>query len=156
PDEHHAGRPVRDSDLRSLVPHTSRPDARRTRGHPSRDRGSRDLMKTFFKVLRRAVEWTAIILVTIVIIRAVGARRLPDLKPWHRYVPHREVTAAELTDRFTLAEYRAREDEIWQEIRDHVESNLAPEYQFATNRYYLGARNNPDRFPTDWNHTFEL
>ncbi|HEY6931661.1 MAG TPA: alpha/beta fold hydrolase [Thermoanaerobaculia bacterium] len=113
-------------------------------------------MKTIAKILRRGVEWTAIILVTIILIRAVGARRLPDLKPWHRYVPQREVTAAELTDRFTLAEYRAREDEIWQEIRDHVESGLPPEYQFATNRYYPGARNNPDRFPADWNHTFEL
>src|SRR5262245_1119704 len=113
-------------------------------------------MKTFFKVLRRAVEWTAIILVAIVLIRAFGARRLPDLKPWHRYGPQREVRAAELTDQFSLADYRAREDEIWKEIRDHVETQVPTEDRYATNRYYPGARNNPDRFPTDWNHTFEL
>jgi alpha-beta hydrolase superfamily lysophospholipase len=113
-------------------------------------------MKTLLKVLRRGAEWLAIILATIVLVRAVGARRLPDLKPWHQVVPQREVTAAELTDRFTLAEYRAREDQIWQEIRDRVESQVPPTDRTATNRYFPGARNNPDRFPTDWNHTFEL
>jgi len=113
-------------------------------------------MKTFFKVLRRGVEWLAVILVAIVLLRAIGARRLPELKPWHRVVPQREVSAAQLTDRFTLAEYRAREDEIWKEIRERVESQVPPEDRVATNRYYPGARNNPDRFPTDWNHTFEL
>jgi alpha-beta hydrolase superfamily lysophospholipase len=114
------------------------------------------LMKTVLKVLRRVVEWLAVILVAIVLLRAIGARRLPDLKPWHRVVPQHEVTAAELTDRFTLDQYRAREDEIWKEIRERVESQVPAEDCVATNRYYPGARNNPDRFPTDWNHTFEL
>ncbi|HEX7252725.1 MAG TPA: alpha/beta fold hydrolase [Thermoanaerobaculia bacterium] len=113
-------------------------------------------MKTFAKILRRGVEWLAIILATIVLVRAVGARRLPDLKPWHQVVLQREVTAADLTDHFTLAQYRAREDEIWQEIRDRVDSQVPPQERAATNRYFPGARNNPDRFPTDWNHTFEL
>jgi alpha-beta hydrolase superfamily lysophospholipase len=113
-------------------------------------------MKTGFKILRRAVEWTAVILAAIVLIRVFSARKLPDLKPWHRYVPQREVKAADFTDTFTLADYRAREDEIWKEIREHVESQVPPEDQYATNRYYPGARNNPAKFSTDWNHTFEL
>jgi predicted alpha/beta-fold hydrolase len=113
-------------------------------------------MKGLWKLLRRAVEWLAIILVTIVLIRAFDARRLPELKPWHRVVPQKELTAAEFNDRFTLADYLAREAEVFREVHDRVEMQVPLEDRTKANRYSPEGPMNPMHFPIDWNRTYEL
>jgi alpha-beta hydrolase superfamily lysophospholipase len=112
-------------------------------------------MKRLGKILRRCVEWLAIILATIVLLRAFDARKLPPLKPWHRVVPARELTAADITDRFTLKDYLAREDEVFREVAE-IEKATPPEDQISGIRYFSESRNNSLRFAKDWNRTFEL
>lgn len=113
-------------------------------------------MRRLTKGFRRAAEWLAIILVTVVLLRAFEARRLPDLKPWHRFVPQKELTAAELNDRFTLADYLAREAEVFREVREQVETQTPAEDRTKGNRYFEGSPINPSHFATDWNRTYEL
>ena len=113
-------------------------------------------MKAFAKVLKRCLEWLAIIVITVVLVRAFDARRLPDLKLWHRVVLQKELTAAELDDRFTLSDYLAREVEVFGEVRARVETQVPAEDRTAGNRYFEGSPIFPRRFQTDWNRTFEL
>lgn len=113
-------------------------------------------MKTFARVVRRSVEWLAIILVTVALVRAFDARRLPDLKPWHRVVPQRELTAVELTERFTLADYLAREAEVFDEVKRRIDPQVPPEDRTAGNRYFTDSPIHPGHFQTNWNRTYEL
>ncbi|MGH9369083.1 MAG: alpha/beta hydrolase [Thermoanaerobaculia bacterium] len=106
--------------------------------------------------LRRAGVTVAIVLVTIVLVRAFEARRPPYLKPWHRFVPPSEVTAADLTDSFTLEDYLRREEQVFREVQEQVEDRLAPEDRTPGNRYFGESVASPRRFPRDWNRTFEL
>ena len=66
--------------------------------------------------MRRVMRWgvnavvaAAAVLVTIVFVYALQARRLSDLQPWHTQAPHLEVTAADMGPDFTLAQYLERE-----------------------------------------------
>ena len=113
-------------------------------------------MSRIWKVLLRAVEWLAIILATVVLVRAFDARRLPDLKIWHRVVPQKELQAAELNDRLSLADYLAREAEVFREVQERVVQQVPPLDRTKGNRYFADSPLNPSRFATDWNRTFEM
>jgi alpha-beta hydrolase superfamily lysophospholipase len=110
----------------------------------------------FLRWLRRAAVTVAIVLATIVLVRAWGARQPPYLKPWHRYVPASEVRAADLTDGFTLEDYLRREEQLFREVRENIGDRLAPEDRTNGNRYYAEGLASPSRYPRDWNRTYEL
>ena len=94
---------------------------------------------------------------TVIVGGAVDARyRLPDLQPWHRYAPPSEVRAADIDDRFTLADYLARENRIFDEVRTGVEDVVKPESAFEVNRYVRASRSSPSRLDHDYNRTFEV
>jgi hypothetical protein len=95
--------------------------------------------------------------VAVVVGAAVSARsRIPDLKPWHRLVPSAEVHAADVGPAFTLDEYLAREQRVFDEVRTRIEDPLAPEERLSANRYDRGGRASPLRLGRDWNRTFEM
>jgi alpha-beta hydrolase superfamily lysophospholipase len=114
-------------------------------------------------VLATWVRWGArlaaavmIVVVTVVLVRAFDARRLADLEPWHRLAPQLEPTAEEMDDDdFTLAEYLAREADVFEEARKSIADALGPEHQVPGNRYAPQSPNNPARFAVDWNRSFE-
>ena len=55
---------------------------------------------------------SVLIVATVIVGAAVDARyRLPDLQLWHRNAPESEVQAADIDERFTLADYLAREQQ---------------------------------------------
>jgi alpha-beta hydrolase superfamily lysophospholipase len=85
---------------------------------------------------------------------ASAVSRLPELHPWHRLVSELEPRAAEITDRFTLAEYIGREQQVFDEARDRVErvvsASANPE---IPSRYTAGSRSHPSRIDARWNHT---
>ena len=112
---------------------------------------------------RRVLRWgvycaiaVTLILATIIVGAAFDARhRLPDLQLWHRIVPEQELKAADLNDRFTLADYLRREQQVFDEVRRRIEDTLPRERTQVVNRYTRGSRSSPSRFPTDYNRTFE-
>lgn len=113
-------------------------------------------MRRLRKVLLQILTWAAVALVTVVVVRARGARRLPDLKPWHRIVPQKELIAAELNDRFTLADYLARENEVFREVAERVEAQVEAPDRTRTNRYNPESPLNASHFKVNWNRTQEL
>ena len=104
----------------------------------------------------RAVWSVLLVLATIVLVQAFRARGLPPLQPWHREAPQLELTAEEMRQRgFDFARYLEREDEVVRESRMRVTQALRPEDDVPGLRYAPSSRNNPERFATDWNRSFE-
>jgi alpha-beta hydrolase superfamily lysophospholipase len=94
--------------------------------------------------------------VTVVLIYALQARRLPDLQPWLTQAPTLEVTAATLGEDATLEQYLEREKALFEQTRTMLLASISPEQQVPGNRYWSGSPNYQWSFATDWNRTFEM
>ncbi|HEY1252569.1 MAG TPA: alpha/beta fold hydrolase [Thermoanaerobaculia bacterium] len=112
--------------------------------------------------LRRMLTWVlgfiagvVIVFLGILFARAFAARRLPPLKPWHQALS-REITAREITDAWTLGDYLRREDEVFRQMNETVLPAVAPEDRNPYNRYWPDSPINPEKFPKNWNRTYEL
>src|SRR5262245_27490766 len=98
-----------------------------------------------------------LVIATVVVGAAVDARRrLPDLQPWHRMIPRAEVRAGDIDERFTLANYLQREDEIFAEVKSQIEDRVPPEEAQLPNRYARGSRSSPTRMDRNYNRTYEV
>ncbi|HET6956847.1 MAG TPA: alpha/beta fold hydrolase [Vicinamibacterales bacterium] len=114
-------------------------------------------MRFAFKWMLRLAILAAFLVAASVVGAAVNARsRVPDLKPWHRLVPAAEVHARDVGPDFTLDQYLAREQKVFEQVRAEIEDRLAPEERLAVNRYDRGGRASPSRLSRDWNRTFEM
>ncbi|HMF93720.1 MAG TPA: alpha/beta fold hydrolase [Vicinamibacterales bacterium] len=114
-------------------------------------------MRFVSKWLFRLVVLVAIVALAIVIGAAVNARsRIPDLKPWHQLVPSGEVHASDVGPTFTLDDYLAREQRVFDEVRTRIENQLTPEERLYANRYDRQGLASPSRLGRDWNRTFEM
>jgi alpha-beta hydrolase superfamily lysophospholipase len=100
------------------------------------------------------VSASLLVFVSIVIGGAGSAlSRLPDLQPWHRLVSRLEPRASEFTERFTFDEYLRREEAVFREARDVVDSVVTRTANPAIpNRYVTGNRSHPMAFG-DFNRT---
>ena len=85
---------------------------------------------------------------------ASAMSRLPDLQPWHHLVTSLEPRATDIDAAFTLDDYRRREDAIFAEARQQVDTVVAaganPQ---VPNRYVAASRSAPARFASDFNRT---
>ena len=74
--------------------------------------------------LIRGLLTVPIALGTLAVGGAVSAvSSLPDLQPWHRLVSDLEPRASEITPTFTLEAYLEREEAVFREMRDQVETS---------------------------------
>ena len=111
-------------------------------------------MKRIGRWLWRAVVTVALILATIVVGAACDARRrLADLKPWHRVVLE-DVRAQEMAEPFTFAQYQAREQTLFADVR-RFESTIATADRTPVNRYNAGSLSHPLSAGRDWNQSYE-
>lgn len=108
--------------------------------------------------LSRALRILALILlvcvVTVIGLRLYDIRQSPPLAVWHTYVPDE-------LDRETLAhstwqDYLAREQKIFEQVRDHVSEQLEQQDRVESNRYFSGAAVYPANFAHDWNRSYVL
>src|SRR5262245_57211101 len=114
-------------------------------------------MRFLSKWVLRLVVLVAVAALTIVVGAAVSARsRIPDLKPWHQLVPSGEVHASDVGPTFTLDDYLAREQRVFDEVRTRIENQLTPEERLYANRYDRQGLASPSRLGRDWNRTFEM
>ena len=106
----------------------------------------------------RLLKWSAIllavILLTVLVVRAYDSQRGPPLELWHTYVPH-EMTAAEI-GKADWAQYLAAEQKIFSEVRTQVTDKLDPESREPGNRYFAGSPIYPGNFAQDWNRSYVL
>ncbi|MEX1246339.1 MAG: alpha/beta fold hydrolase [Thermoanaerobaculia bacterium] len=112
--------------------------------------------------MKRLLKWifglaAAAVLVglTLVLVRAFDARRKPPLEPWHHALES-EIRAEDLTETTTLADYLRLEQAVFREVNETVLPATTPEDRTIANRYWPDSPLNPERFPRNWNRTFEL
>ena len=112
-------------------------------------------MKRLLKWIVIALAAAVLIVATIILMRAFDARRQPDLKPWHEALAS-EFRAKDLTPATTLADYLRIEQAVFAEMEREVIAKVAPSDRTPYNRYSPDGVVNPQRFPRNWNHTYEL
>ncbi len=111
-------------------------------------------MAALWRWVRRAGFAAVLVVVTVIVGGAYDARRrLPDLEAWHR-VSFDDVSASTIDDAFTFAQYRAREERLFAEVRA-FESTIDPADRTPVNRYYEGSRSHFSKAGRDWNRSFE-
>lgn len=108
--------------------------------------------------LSRALRILALILLvcvaTVIGLRLYDIQQSPPLAVWHTYVPDE-------LDRETLAhstwqDYLAREQKIFEQVREHVSEQLERQDRVESNRYFSGAAVHPAKFGHDWNRSYVL
>jgi len=114
------------------------------------------LVRTITRWTINAVTAAVLVLVTVVLIYALQARRQADLQPWHTEAPDLEMTAADIGPDLSVAQYIERENALFGATRTLLAAAIPPEEQIPGNRYWEGSPNNQWNFANDWNRTFEL
>jgi alpha-beta hydrolase superfamily lysophospholipase len=112
---------------------------------------SLSLARTWLKRLGLAA---ALVLVTVLAVRAVDAWRSPPLKLWHTEVP-RELEADDI-DAADWAAWLKAEDAAFEAVRTRVTDKLPIEDRVAANRFFAGSPMNAANLATDWNRSQTL
>ncbi len=116
----------------------------------------RALFRRLLAMSVKAAAGLAIVLATIILVRAFDARRAGPLEPWHTVELESEMKAGELDEKVSLSHYLAREEILFREVKARVESAVGPEDRVPANRYWSDGPLSPASLPIDGNRTFEL
>ncbi len=96
------------------------------------------------------------IVLTIMLVRAFDARRLPDLQPWHTAVFAEEYHATSMDSDLSLKEFLEREDRLFESLDRNIYSKTHANPNASLSRYVKGSRVHPGRFTRNWNRSYEL
>jgi len=113
------------------------------------------MIRLALKVLTRAAAAVLVIAATIVLVRAFGSRRLPELKPWHEVYLASEFTAEDFRGS-TFADYLEVEERVFEELEERICSVVPPADEVAYNRFYPGGSDYPAGRPINWNRSYEM
>jgi alpha-beta hydrolase superfamily lysophospholipase len=109
------------------------------------------IVKGTVKSLLSGIIGAFIVLVTVFVLNLESR---PDLKVWHEAVLDAEFTAD--TPVKSFGEYLELEDRLFAQLDELVIARVRPEDQGLINRYNRGSLSDPNRWPRNWNRTFEL
>ncbi len=109
-----------------------------------------------FRLLMRVVIALAIVTVTIILVRAVDSRKLPELRVWHTVELESEYRARRDGAIDGLAAYLAQEQRVFDELNAKVYSAVPAEEQAAPSRYSHDSPFNSHNHAKNWNRTVEL
>jgi alpha-beta hydrolase superfamily lysophospholipase len=116
------------------------------------------MKKLALGIFRRIVKAIVYGLVGAFFVLLIGAvlylNNRPDLKIWHQADLDAEFTVDSPVHSFT--EYLALEERLFAQLKQRVYAQIQPVDKHAINRYNSGSRSDPDSWPTNWNHSFEL
>jgi len=113
-------------------------------------------MAKIVRYLLQAIKAIAIVTATIVVIRAIDARSLPDLLAWHEIRLEGEFSAARDTDVKTLSDYIGRENRVFTELDENLYSRPGSASVGGLNRFDASSLFRSQNHETDWNRTVEL
>lgn len=104
--------------------------------------------------LKRVVVLVAVVLLTLLGIRAYDSQRGLPLEPWHTFVPH--DLHADVLDHADWASYLTAEDKLFKEVRAEVTDKLPAKDRIPVNRYFEGSPVFPENFEHDWNRSYVM
>ena len=92
--------------------------------------------------------------VVLLVVTVMYLDSRPDLKVWHTADLDEEFSTKSGVSSF--ADYLALEERLFDQLNEQVYDRLAPEDRRQINRYFRGSLADPQRWPTNWNRSFEL
>jgi hypothetical protein len=90
----------------------------------------------------------------LLVVLVVYLNGRPDLSPWHKVHLDEEFTRR--SDINTFAEYLALEERLFQQLDEEVYGVAAPQVGDRLNRYMRDSLADPERWPRNWNRSYEL
>ncbi|NIP98861.1 MAG: alpha/beta hydrolase, partial [Akkermansiaceae bacterium] len=93
-----------------------------------------------------------VVMALIVFVVVLDSR--PDLSVWHLADLDEEFTRDSEVDSFE--QYLALEDRLFRQLDALVYDEVSRGPGNSINRYSRGSRADPDRWPVNWNRTFQL
>jgi alpha-beta hydrolase superfamily lysophospholipase len=114
------------------------------------------LTHRFLAALAAALASLVTLVLVIWVYRAVDARAMDPLQPWHRYLPANEFHASDHPDGITLADYFALEERLAVEIDRNFREALGPAERGPLNRYDESSLSYPGDDADRWNRSYRL
>jgi alpha-beta hydrolase superfamily lysophospholipase len=111
-------------------------------------------MKRVGAFLWKTLLVTLLVVASAVVGWAFQSRTMLPLEVWHTIALDGEFTAADSND--TLAEYLAREDSLFHEVKERIDNHVEATDVTLFSRYRAGGPQDPEAQQPDWNRTFEL
>ena len=108
------------------------------------------------KLLIKALLAVVLLTITIILVRAFDARRMPDLQPWHRASLDGEFRAGHNVPGFTYKDYQSMENALFGALYRDVYDRVEPGEDLLFSRFHPDSPSNPRRFDRDWNRSFEM
>jgi alpha-beta hydrolase superfamily lysophospholipase len=113
------------------------------------------MMKSIFKRSKQLAVIVLAVIVTIFVLGAFDARRMPGLELWHTAELKSEFTADESKSNITFQTYLENEERLFQELQRKIADNAPNTAEYQLSRYFPNGLNNPETFPKNWNRSFE-
>ncbi len=114
--------------------------------------------RTWLPHLRRYAQRILLLLLAVLVgalgMRGWMSRSAPDLQPWHRLVP--EELDARALDATDWSQYVAAENRLFADVMQSMQEKVDPEDRPHFNRYNPDSPVCPERFATNWNHSYVL
>ena len=93
-------------------------------------------------------------LIVIIALLVFELESRPDLSVWHQTVLDQEFSADSELKNFD--EYLELEERLFEQLDQQIYQKIPAHEKTAINRYHRGSLSDPDRWPTNWNHSFVL
>ena len=94
------------------------------------------------------------VLITLVTVFVIVMNDRPDLSVWHTADLDEEFTVD--SEVSTFAQYLELEDRLFKELDEKVYARISDSDKGQISRYDRGSLSDPDQWPQNWNHSFEL
>ena len=115
---------------------------------------TRAMVGTIRQVLRTLFYGVIGATIVLIILAVLYLDKRPDLKVWHTADLDEEFTHK--SNIKTFKEYLALEDRLFAQLDEQVYAKIEPADQRMINRYHRGSLADPDRWKTNWNHSYEF
>jgi alpha-beta hydrolase superfamily lysophospholipase len=94
------------------------------------------------------------VFLTLVVVFVLLMNSRADLNVWHYADLDEEFTVD--SDVSSFEDYLALEDRLFKQLDEEVYAKITPEEKGEINRYDKGSLSDPERWPQNWNRSFEL
>jgi len=113
------------------------------------------MLKSMFKRFKQLAVIVLAVMVTVLVLGAFDARRLPDLELWHTSELKSEFAADESDSITTFQAYLEKEERLFQELQREIVAKAPNTAEHQLSRYLPEGFNNPETFPRNWNRSYE-
>ncbi|MFA9476543.1 MAG: hypothetical protein ACERJ2_18575, partial [Filomicrobium sp.] len=118
--------------------------------------GCRNRIKRVLAWIVSAILLTGLLAFTVLLVWAFESRNMPALHIWHTASLSGEFTASDSTPKSTLQNYLDQEERLFSELKENIFDRVESTDDLKFSRYRDGGPQDPGRWETNWNRTFEL